>query len=98
MTLPRFLMNSTTRRMALKGVVGATAVASSLRSHLSFAQDTSTTPGSGDDVKPATLSGPQTLLVGGIDFRGKGEPENSDVLMLVRVDLIQKTLRVLSIS
>jgi LCP family protein required for cell wall assembly len=38
-----------------------------------------------------------TLIVGGLDSRQPGEPENSDVLMLARVDLESYTVRVVSI-
>ncbi len=38
-----------------------------------------------------------TLIVGGLDTRQPGEPENSDVLMLARVDLESRTVRVVSI-
>jgi LCP family protein required for cell wall assembly len=93
------MMRPTSRRVALKGLMGASALAGSLRSRLTFAQDTTPTPDPADaNIKPATVSGPQTLVVGGLDTRKEGEPENSDVLMLVRIDLDAKTLRVISIS
>jgi polyisoprenyl-teichoic acid--peptidoglycan teichoic acid transferase len=38
-----------------------------------------------------------TLIVGGLDTRQPGEPENSDVLMLARVDLPSQTVRAISI-
>ncbi|MER3437787.1 MAG: hypothetical protein C4346_09500 [Chloroflexota bacterium] len=38
-----------------------------------------------------------TLIVGGLDTRQPGEPENSDVLMLAHVDLESHTVRVVSI-
>ena len=99
MSLSRIFTNRTSRRVALKGLVGASAVATSLRSHLTFAQDSTPTPDPADaNITPAKLKGPQTLLVGGLDTRKEGEPENSDVLMLVRIDLDAKTLRVLSIN
>jgi LCP family protein required for cell wall assembly len=38
-----------------------------------------------------------TLIVGGLDTRQPGEPENSDVLMIAHVDLVNHTARVVSI-
>jgi polyisoprenyl-teichoic acid--peptidoglycan teichoic acid transferase len=96
MYVPRFLLNQTTRRTALKGAVAAGALSTTLRSHLTFAQNSDSTPEA--DPTPATFSGPQTILIGGLDSRGISEPENSDVLMLCRVDLANKTLRVLNIN
>lgn len=81
-------MTSGTRRAVLKGMIGASAMAASFRSRISLAQD---------DLKPATLNEPQTLIVGGLDSREEGQPENSDVLMLARVDLSQRTVRAISI-
>ena len=93
MGLARFLMAPTTRRVALKGIAGATAITASLRSGHAFAQDSTA-----DDLAPATLNGPQTLIVAGLDARGEeGEPENSDVFMIARVDFDLKTVRAISI-
>jgi polyisoprenyl-teichoic acid--peptidoglycan teichoic acid transferase len=89
MGIGRFLMAPTTRRVALKGLVGASALAHSLKAQFATAQD--------DDVQPATLRGPQTLIVGGLDFRVEGEPENADVFMIARVDLDLKTVRAISV-
>jgi LCP family protein required for cell wall assembly len=85
----RFLMTPTTRRMALKGLIGASALARSLRRQFAFAQD--------DDVEPADLTEPQTLIVGGLDSREKDQPENSDVLMIARVNLEARLVRAISI-
>jgi LCP family protein required for cell wall assembly len=85
----RFVMAKSTRRMALKGLIGASALAGSFRRQFALAQD--------DDVEPANLKGPQTLIVGGLDSREEGQPENSDVLMLARVDLQAGTVRAISI-
>jgi len=68
-----------------------------MRQKLSFAQDADSTPDD-EDPQPEKFTAPQTLLVGGLVSRGPGEPENSDVLMLCRVDLDNKTLRVLNIN
>jgi LCP family protein required for cell wall assembly len=38
-----------------------------------------------------------TLAVGGLDTRQPGEPENSDVLMLARVDVPNRTVRAISV-
>ena len=89
MVIGRLLMAPATRRVALKSLVGASALAHSLKSQFARAQD--------DDVEPANLRGPQTLIVGGLDFRKEGEPENADVFMLARVDLEGKTVRAISI-
>jgi LCP family protein required for cell wall assembly len=91
MGIGRFLMAPTTRRVALKSLVGASALAHSLKSQFAWAQDED------EDVQPATLRGPQTLLVGGLDYRKVGEPENADVFMITRVDLDQKSVRAISI-
>lgn len=91
MGLAQFLItHHATRRLALKGLLGVSAMAGGLRSGLAFAQDSTT-------VKPATLKKPLTLFVGGLDTRKPGEPENSDVLMVVRVDVPNRTVRVVSI-
>jgi LCP family protein required for cell wall assembly len=97
MSLSKLMFNHTTRRAALKGVIAAGSMSLAIRQKLSFAQEADSTPDDPDPT-PATFTGPQTLLVGGLDSRGPGEPENSDVLMLCRVDLDQKTLRVLNIN
>jgi LCP family protein required for cell wall assembly len=82
-------MTSTTRRAALKGVIGASAMAYSVKTRLAFAQD--------DDVEPANLSRPQTIVIGGLDSRREGEPENSDVFMIARVDLQAGTMRAINV-
>src|SRR3954447_16075489 len=48
------------------------------------------------DIQPASL-GVLTIVAGGLDSRNPGEPENSDVLKLCRVDVPNRTLRVVSI-
>lgn len=48
------------------------------------------------DAEPADID-TLTLIVGGLDTRKQGEPENSDVIMLARVDLPNTTVRAISI-
>ena len=48
------------------------------------------------EVQPAHL-GILTLVVGGLDTRQPGEPENSDVLKIARVDVPNRTVRVISL-
>jgi len=90
MSLVRHLMTPTTRRVALKGLIGASAMAHAVKMQFVSAQDD-------DDLQPANLSRPQTLIVGGLDSREKGQPENSDVFMLARVDLQAGTVRAISV-
>lgn len=49
-----------------------------------------------DGTEPADLD-VVTLVVGGLDTRQPGEPENSDVIMITRVDLNARTVRAISI-
>lgn len=49
-----------------------------------------------DDTEPAELD-TLTLVVGGLDSRQPGEPENSDVIMITRVDLEARSVRAISI-
>lgn len=49
-----------------------------------------------NDVQPANL-GVLTIAAGGLDSRRPGEPENSDVLKICRVDVPNRTLRVISL-
>ncbi|HEY8448733.1 MAG TPA: LCP family protein [Thermomicrobiales bacterium] len=51
---------------------------------------------SAQDVEPADIDA-LTLIVGGLDSREPGQPENSDVLILARVDLVNRTVRAISI-
>ena len=48
------------------------------------------------EVQPANL-GTLTLVVGGLDTRVPGEPENTDVLKIARVDVPNRTVRVISL-
>jgi LCP family protein required for cell wall assembly len=47
-------------------------------------------------TEPAEI-GTLTLVVGGLDTRQPGEPENSDVIMLARVDVPNRTVRAISV-
>lgn len=49
------------------------------------------------DITPARFTGPVTLICGGLDSRTPDEPENTDVLMLARIDLQAATVRAISI-
>jgi polyisoprenyl-teichoic acid--peptidoglycan teichoic acid transferase len=90
MSLVRYLMTPTTRRVALKGLIGASTMAHALKMQFVSAQDD-------DDIEPASFGRPQTLIVGGLDSREEGQPENSDVFMLARVDLEARTVRAISV-
>ncbi|MGI8475216.1 MAG: LCP family protein [Thermomicrobiales bacterium] len=80
------LLSSRARlRLALLGPLALAA--RWLPSGASAAND-ATTPAPGE---------PLTLVVGGLDTRQPDQPENSDVLMIARVDLAQKTVRAVSI-
>ena len=95
MRLSQFMLDhATTRRVALRGLVGASVVAGGLRAGLAGAGLVRAQDG---ELKPANLKKPLTFFVGGLDSRNVGEPENSDVLMVVRVDVLAKTVRVVSI-
>src|SRR5687768_4653658 len=47
-------------------------------------------------VEPAELAS-LTVVVGGLDTRTPDEPENTDVLLIARVDLANRTVRAVSI-
>ncbi|MEA2512313.1 MAG: polyisoprenyl-teichoic acid--peptidoglycan teichoic acid transferase [Thermomicrobiales bacterium] len=49
-----------------------------------------------DDTKPADLE-TLTVVVGGLDTRRPGEPENSDVIILARADFSRQSVRAISI-
>lgn len=53
--------------------------------------------GAQEGVEPADIRKPLTLIVGGLDTREADQPENTDVLMLARVDLQQLSVRAISI-
>ena len=48
-------------------------------------------------IAAARETRPLTIVVGGLDTRGGDEPENTDVLILARVDLRRATVRAVSI-
>ena len=50
-----------------------------------------------EDVEPVEFRRPITLLAGGLDTRVPDEPENTDVIMLARVDVPNATVRAVSI-
>lgn len=76
-------------RIQALGLLGAGALASALsRPGLVAAQD---------EVRPANIRRPLTLVVGGLDSREPDQPENTDVIMLARVDLQNVFVRVISV-
>jgi len=50
-----------------------------------------------DGVEPVNFRRPITLIAGGLDSRTSDEPENTDVIMLARVDVPNQTVRAVSI-
>jgi polyisoprenyl-teichoic acid--peptidoglycan teichoic acid transferase len=50
-----------------------------------------------EGVEPVEFRRPITLLAGGLDTRVPDEPENTDVIMLARVDVPNATVRAISI-
>src|SRR6478609_1036122 len=76
---------STTRRTALKALIAAPAALAAVSAWRPFSA------GAQEAADPASL-GTLNFIVGGIDFRSYDEPENSDVLMIARVDLINSTV------
>jgi len=89
MNQPRSIRTAT-RRTALKALLGAPVVASAIASWRPFGAQAQ------DSADPASL-GVMNFIVAGVDFRSHEEPENSDVLMLARVDLINSTVRAVTI-
>lgn len=47
-------------------------------------------------VTPAEIDA-LTILVGGLDSREPGQPENADVFMIARIDLVNQTVRAISV-
>lgn len=82
-------LKRTTRRAALKALLGAPVAVATLTRRQGRAQDVAA-------ADPAAL-GTMNFIVAGLDTRGAHEPENTDVLMIARVDLINSTVRALSI-
>jgi LCP family protein required for cell wall assembly len=80
---------STRARVQALGLLGAGAIASAMyRSAPALAQD---------GVEPANIRQPLSLIVGGLDSREPDQPENTDVIMLARVDLQNVSVRAISI-
>lgn len=80
---------STRTRMHALGLMAVGIVSPLLPlSGVAFAQN---------DVKPATIRRPLTLIAGGLDTRTPDQPENTDVLIIARVDLQALTVRAVSI-
>jgi polyisoprenyl-teichoic acid--peptidoglycan teichoic acid transferase len=74
------------RRTALKALIAAPAALSAVSAWRPF------NARANEAADPASL-GTLNFIVGGVDFRSYEEPENSDVLMIARVDLINSTVR-----
>jgi LCP family protein required for cell wall assembly len=70
-------------------LLGAAASVSAWPSRV-FAQDDS-------GVQPAHINHPMNIVAGGLDSRGSDQPENTDVLMIARVDLQSRSVRAISI-
>jgi LCP family protein required for cell wall assembly len=83
-------LRSASRRTALKALIAAPAALSAVSAWRPFSA------GAQEAADPASL-GTLNFIVGGIDFRSYDEPENSDVLMIARVDLINSTVRAVAI-
>jgi LCP family protein required for cell wall assembly len=76
-------------RVRSLGLLGAGALVAALgRAGVAAAQD---------DVQPANFRQPLTLFVGGLDSREPDQPENTDVIMLARIDVQNATVRAISI-
>jgi len=83
-------LKTSTRRTMLKALLGAPVAAAAL---------TSWRPGCAGAMEaadPASL-GVMNFVVAGLDTRTPDEPENTDVLMVARVDLINSSVRAFSI-
>lgn len=80
----------TTRRAAIKALLGAPIVISSITHQRAQAAENVVA------ADPKSL-GSMTFVVAGLDYRNDWEPENTDVLMVARVDLIENSVRAFSI-
>ena len=89
--MPSFTtMSRSTRRTAIKALLGAPIVISSLsRRHATAAENVAA-------ADPQSL-GALNFVVAGLDYRNEWEPENTDVLMVARVDLLENTVRAFTI-
>lgn len=83
-------LTRSTRRTAIKALLGAPIVLSSLTRRSAEAAENVAA------ADPRSL-GTLTFTVAGLDYRNEWEPENTDVLMVARVDLINNTVRAFSI-
>jgi LCP family protein required for cell wall assembly len=83
-------LRTTTRRAALRALLGAPVAFSALTSWRPFRA-------SAQDAADPTSLGVLTLVVAGLDTREADQPENTDVLMVARVDLLNNTVRCISI-
>ena len=75
-----------TRRTAIKALLGAPIVISALTHRSASAAENVAA------ADPKSL-GTLTFAVAGLDYRNQWEPENTDVLMVARVNLIDNTVR-----
>lgn len=83
-------LTRSTRRTAIKALLGAPIVISSLNRRSASAAESVAA------ADPRSL-GVMNFVVAGLDYRNEWEPENTDVLMVARVDLIENTVRAFSI-
>lgn len=83
-------LGTATRRTMIKALLAAPVLASGVSARFPFAANAQ------EAADPASL-GALTFIAGGLDSRHPDEPENSDVLMIARVDLINGTVRAISI-
>lgn len=79
-----------TRRAAIKALLGAPIVISAITHRQALAAENVVA------ADPKSL-GSMNFIVAGLDYRNEWEPENTDVLMVARVDLLQNTVRAFSI-
>ncbi|MGH2548097.1 MAG: LCP family protein, partial [Thermomicrobiales bacterium] len=83
-------MRKQTRRAALRALLGAPIAMSAITSWRPFGANAQ------EAADPASL-GVMTFVVAGLDTREADQPENTDILMIARVDLINSTVRAITI-
>jgi LCP family protein required for cell wall assembly len=83
-------MRKHTRRAALRALLGAPIAVSAITNWRPFGANAQ------EAADPASL-GVMTFVVAGLDTREADQPENTDILMIARVDLINSTVRALTI-
>jgi LCP family protein required for cell wall assembly len=89
--MPSFTsISRSTRRTAIKALLGAPIVIASLKKATSVSAENVAA------ADPRSL-GAMNFVVAGLDYRNEWEPENTDVLMVARVDLLANTVRAFSI-